>query len=76
MALTMLYLSLVSPGQCKAKHYTGADFKCSFLIRKAFKEYLASSRCGYNQISFKTLKDRAFQGGNIPIKSAEQNCQQ
>lgn len=76
MALMMLYLSLVSLEQCKAKHYTGAHFKCSFLIRKAFKEYLASACCGCNQISFKNIKDWAFKGGNIPIKSAEQNCQQ
>lgn len=57
VALMVLHLSMMSTVQWKAKHNTRANFKCSFLIRKAFKGYLASPCCGCNQISFKIIKD-------------------
>lgn len=55
--LVVLHLSLMFPVQWKAKHNTRANFKCSFLIRKAFKGYLAGPCCGCNQMSFKIIND-------------------
>lgn len=58
IVLMLLHLSMMSPVQWKAKHNTRANFKRSFLIRKAFKGYLVSPCCGCSQIPFKITKKK------------------
>lgn len=77
IVLMLLHLSMMSPVQWKAKHNTRANFKCSFLIRKAFKGYVVSPCCGCSQIPFKITRKRRKHPHKIcKVESPTETCRQ